>query len=266
MKLYVKYNGEDIFLKNYNSYLSLDKMLSLFESKEHLMTLLDLDPEVDNLFILDKNDKPLLINNKLSRTTVSFYEQGKGEEFVNWIYDGVTNNKNAKMNAAKLSRYFVIRLHELNDEIQKKPNPEGRRLQKIVRKIKENLEMFRGSPEALKSFEKDIVPPINEYIKRSGTYDYAYMKKFASSLISSFEYEVEEPSIRLRDINEKEQEAVIEGFKTVIYNHFYPRRQVTIDNVVLDEQEPIYDENGIKIDEKEFLEEFKNNKKLYKGI
>lgn len=264
MKIIVEYQGEEILLKNYNSYLSLDRTLSLFKSKEDLMESLGLNPEFDSVVILDNNGGFIPFNSKVINETLSFYEQGKGEEFINWIYDSSCDPKYWKTNAIKLSSYFILRSDELNRETINKSNPESNRLKRIVKIIKNNLEMFRNLPESLKNFRNDIVPYMCEYVTKNGTYDYAYMRKFVSTLTSVYEYELKESNIKLSETSDKEREKVLEYFKTAIHNHFYDRKQVTIDNVVIDdEREPIYDENGIKIDEKEFLEEFAVKKNLH---
>lgn len=228
MKIIAEYQGEEILLKNYNSYLSLDKTLSLFESKDHLQARLDLDLDEDRLFILNNNESQIPYNASAIRATLSFFEQGKGEDFVNWIYDSATTSDNWKSNANKLSVYFITRINMLDNE--EKANPESNRLKKIVRKIKSNLEMFRCSPEALKDFKNDIVPYINEYVKKNGVYDYSYMRKFVSELVNDG-YVLNEPNITLREINENEQEKVIDELRVNIDNNNYSKKQISFDDL-----------------------------------
>ena len=150
-------------------------------------------------------------------------------------------------------------------------NQEGKRLFELIKNIKDNLSVFKESDylfgkdeeHPLVKFEFAILPDIDSYIKKGNYYDYAYMRKFISSLVSDFGYELKKPEIELIDRDEQLRDKTIKEFNTKIHNYFYPKKQVTLDDVVNLEEEvtPKYDENGIKIDEKEFLEEF-NKKKL----
>ena len=165
MKLIAEYKGEEILLKNYNSYLELDRTLFSFESKEDLMKKLNLDLETDNIYVLDNNGKIMDNDPKMIRTVLSFYEQGKGEEFVKWIYSGISEKDYGWSNKGTLARYFSDRQLEFTkgkteNEFNTSSinNNEGKRLYTLIRKIKTNLITYDVIPSTFKTFEYDILP------------------------------------------------------------------------------------------------------------
>jgi hypothetical protein len=269
MKLFVEYKGKKILLKNYTSYLSLDKTLSSFESKESLMNRLGLDLEQDNIYIEDNNGKEMEFNPNVLRTVLSFYEQGRGEDFVKWIYSGISDPNYGWKNKGKLTHYFCERQLDFIKDIPEKDfdvnninNQEGKRLYSLIKKIKESLIIYDVIPATFETFKFEIIPDLDKYIRKNDSYDYAYMRKFIMSLVSDFNYELKEPEISLRDINSHEQEKIIKDLETKIHNYIYSKNQITLDELSNEEVIPMYDEDGIKLDEKEFLEEF-NTKKIH---
>lgn len=263
MRIIAEYKGEEIVLKKYTSYLELDKDLLSFEDKKDLMGKLGLDKRTDDIYILDNNGHFVIYDPEIVRTTLSFYENKKGDEFVRWIFYSACNTHDKGLNKNKLSKYFMNRSFDFNKgkgkdefDINDINNNEGRRLYSLIMDIITGLGLY--SPAALNSLgTKDVLPKIESYVKKDNKYDYAYMRKFACVLRRDFDFRFRKSGIDLIKVNEKDQERVLTEFKTSIHNNTYPKKQVTFNDLVDDETVPTYDENGIKIDEKEFLDEFK---------
>ena len=265
MRVVAEYRGEEIVLKKYNSYLDLDKDLSSFNDKEELMEKIGLDPEVDNITILDNNGNIIDYDFKVARESLSFYEQKKGDEFIRWIFYSACNNYH---NKNKLLSFFSDRIidftkNDKNFSENSINNNEGKRIYSVIKNIRNNLIMFGSSTSTLEMGKNEILGHLENYVKKDNKYDYAYMRKFASSLSTKYKYNFEEPKIEIKQTNNEEQIKVLETFKTSIHNFVYPKKQITLDELTKEDIKPIfmYNENGIKNDEKEFLEEF-NKKKL----
>lgn len=266
MKIVAEYKGDEILLKNFNSYLELDRVLSSFESKEDLIRKLNLDEETDNIYVLDNNGKIIDYNPKMLRAVASFYEQGKGEEFVDWIFSGTYDEKYGWSNKGRLKRYFLERQSEFTKDKSEDEfdigtinNREGKRLYSLIRRIKDNLVTFDVIPSTFRTFRYEIIPDLLEYVKRNGTLDYAYMRKFANTLAVDYFYSLGEPNIKINEINKDVQKSTVNSFKNTIYNYLYNKNQSKIDELTIEKngsKDVIYDVDGIKIDEKEFLEEF----------
>lgn len=265
MRVIVEYKGEEIVLKKYTSYLDLDKDLSSFDSIEEIMSKMGLDPRGDSITILDNNSKPINYNFKVARETLSFYEQKKGDEFVRRIFYSACENYH---NKNKLFSFFSDRLIDFT---KKDPNftensinnSEGRRLYSVIKNIRKSLITFGSSKSTLEMGKEEILKNLEDYVKKDNSYDYAYMRKFASSLSNNYKYNFGNPKIKIREVSKEEKDKLIYSFNTAIYNYGYPKRQVTLDELTREDVMPtsVYDEDGIKNDEKEFLEEF-NKKKL----
>lgn len=271
MKIILRTLDDEVLLSNYNSYLELDKTLSSFSSKKDFLDKLGIEEELGEIVVLDNNGKEIDYNPELLRTTLSFYKKGKGYEFARWIYQGSSEKEQAPQNEDKLALYFLDRLNDFKKDVPEDEfdinnisNKEGQRLYTLIKNIKDNLLVFIGDPRMLSMFEYEILPGIDSYIKKGQDYDYAYMRKFVSALDSKYGYKLAEPKIEVEEINKGIQDNIVNDFKTKIHNHFYPKKQVNFDDIIPSEETKVtslYDENGIKYDEKEFLEEF-NKKKL----
>lgn len=259
MRIILSTPNNKILLKNCKSYLELDKIISAFSSKNEIIAKLDLDEDAE-LIVLDNDGKQIVCDCDLIRKTISFYEQDKGNEFIDWIYEGSQGDEYGANNRGRLHEYFLNSMNDLANENNKLNTKiaEGRRLHGLCLNIVKELGFFDGTPATLKQFRDYIVPSMNEYVKRNSKYDYAYMRKFVTSLVCFFGYKLEEPKIDVKTTTFEEQEKILKEFKTRIHNHLYDQKQVTISDLENQKEEvvPIYDENGIKIDEKEFLEEF----------
>ena len=72
MKVIADFRGERILLKNYKSYLELDKDFLSFKSKEDLLVKLGLEPNIDDIYIIDNNDKEIDFDYQIIRTTLGF--------------------------------------------------------------------------------------------------------------------------------------------------------------------------------------------------
>ena len=90
------------------------------------------------------------------------------------------------------------------------------------------------------------------------------MRNFAIKL-AGYGFKFLDPNIELKEIDKKEQSEILESYKTPIHNYAFKKRQITLDQLTgaNDFEEPPVDENGIKSDEKEFLEEFAIKKNLH---
>lgn len=250
MKIILSMPEENILLKNCKSYVELDTILSHFSSKEDIVLRLGLEDEAE-LRVLDNNGNDIAYNSDLIRSTLSFYEKNKGDEFVDWIYDSSKDKKTCDKNGTKLRQYFLNKLMDFsktdkNDDMNVN-NPEVKRLYRTCLRIIEQLEFFDGSYGTLDLFQQQITPFINEYVKKNGKYDYSYMRKFVSSLDVVYDYNFIKPKIDLISFSEEEQNKIIEDFNAKIHNYFYERKQVTFDDLQLDNQ-------------KEFLDEFDKKK------
>lgn len=264
MRVVAEYNGEEIILKRYNSYLDFDRDLSQFHSLEELKAKLDLSDD-DSIRILDNNNNPIYFNSDIIRKTLSYYENNKGDQFINWIIDSAREND---IDRTKLIIFFSDRLFDFTKgkddfSINDINNAEGRRLYKTIRNIRHVFDMYGDTKDCFEWYSKEIRQAIPDYVKKDGEYNYGYMRKFIVSLANIYEYTTKEPDVIPKEITEEEQEKVLEKYKTAIHNHIYPKKQMKIDDLPeIEEEKPKYDENGIKLDEKEFLEEF-NAKKLH---
>lgn len=265
MRIVAEYRGEEIVLKKYTSYLDLDKDLSSFDSIEEIMSKMGFDPRGDSISILDNNGNPLNYDFKVARETLSFYEQKKGDEFVRRIFYSACDNYH---NKNKLFAFFSDRIVDFTKNNSKFDensinNSEGKRLYSVIKNIRKSLITFGSSTSTLEMGKEEILKNLEDYVKKDNSYDYAYMRKFASSLSTNYKYNFGKPKIKIREISEEEKDKLIYSFNTAIYNYGYPKRQVTLDELTREDIIPIsvYDEDGIKNDEKEFLEEF-NKKKL----
>ena len=252
MKIILSTPNENILLKNCKSYIELDKILSHFSSKEEILFRLGYDEDEARISVLDNNGLEIPYNSKLIRSVLSFYEKDKGNEFVDWIYDSSKEKEFCDKNSGKLRQYFPNKLTDFtktdeNDD-RSVNNPEVRRLYRTCLRVIEQLEFFDGSYGALELFKKQIIPFIEEYVKRNGKYDYSYMRKFAASLDVVYDYNFIEPKIDLVNFSEEEQDKIIEDFESKIHNYFYERKQITFEDLQSNNQ-------------KEFLDEF-NKKKL----
>ena len=104
---------------------------------------------------------------------------------------------------------------------------------------------------------------MSAYLQRNNIYDYVAMRNFAIKL-KSYNFEYMKPNIDLKEIDKKEQSKILESYMTPIHNYAYSKKQITLDELTKEnEEESVYDENGIKTDEKEFLEEFAIKKNLH---
>ena len=265
MRLVANTFDGDVVLKTYRSYLDLDRDLSQFHSIAEIKAHLDLEDEETISAIYDGNN--VICDPELARKILSFYENKKGDEFMDWIIDsaeGIEKNKNLLYTFCEQKRLEFTR-EEAN-------NPEGKRLCDAIIKMEKELEMYGDNffGPAKKRFKEAL----SEYLKKDGEYNYAYMRKFAMTLRYSFGFTNTELNIEEIEITEEKQDKVLKDYETAIHNARYAERQVTIDDLIeqqpvvktkrLEEEKmPVYDENGIKNDEKEFLEEFAVKKNLH---
>lgn len=259
MKIVLRTLDEEIVLKKYNSYLDLDKVLTTFHNNEEILAKLNLDEETSEIVVLDNHDREMEYNTDILKKTLAYYTSGKGEEFISWIFDATADSKLGSLNTSKLLQYFIIKSNDFtkgdaNFDANNINNPAGQILFSLIGKIKEELNMYNVSPETYEKNRNKIEPFINEYVKRNGEYDYAAMRKFANTLAVDIYYQFGKTDIKVKEATEEEQETILKDFENTIRKHFNQTVEESI------EQETTYDENGIKNEEKEFLEEF--NKKL----
>lgn len=273
MKIILRTLKDEILLKNCRSYLELDKILSYFASKEEIVARLNYNDDEAKILVLDNNGNEIPYSSDIIRATLSFYEQEKGEEFINWIYESSSKGENSGYNSGRIHYFFLGRLRDFNmvEGENNVKNPEGERLHSIINKLIDKLDYYDNSAGNLRVYKDKILPLLNEYVKRNGRYDYNYMRKFASALYFIYDYEFDKPKIEIREQREDEKDRIVNNFETAIHNYFYPQRQVRFEDI-MDEpiqeelSEPVYDENGIKNEEKEFLEEFIEQEKAKKNI
>lgn len=261
MKVIADFRGERILLKNYKSYLELDKDFLSFKSKEDLLVKLGLEPNIDDIYIIDNNDKEIDFDYQIIRTTLGFYEQKKCDEFTRWIFNSACDNYH---NKNKLFAFFNDRLIKLNNEInENNTNDQLELIKKKTKDVKDSLIMFGYSTGMLRQGRNEVLKNLEEYLKTDNKYSYASMRKMSSSLKNKYSYNFNSTILK-DDIDLERQSKVIKEYKTSIHNYVYNKKQITIEKLTKTGIEPnsTYDENGIKIDEKEFLEEF-NKKKLH---
>ena len=260
MRVVANYRGEEIVLKKYTSYLELDKDLSSFDSSEELMGKMGFDPSIDDsITVLDNNGKPIDYDFKAARETLSFYEQRKGDEFVRWIFYSARNNYH---NKKKLIAFFDDRVLDFtknnsNFDESSISNSEGKRLYSVIKNVRKSLNMFGLNTSTLDMGKSEILRNLEDYVKKDGSYDYAYMRKLACSLSKNYKYNFDKPKVQIEQVSEKEKDKIVYTFNTAIYNYGYPKRQVTLDELTSEEIMPtsVYDENGEKIDEIPFHQE-----------
>ena len=117
MKIILKTLDDEVLLKKCTSYLDLDKTLSSFSSKKDMLDKLGLNEEMDEIIVLDNNGKQIDYDPDILRKTLSFYEKGKCEDFIEWIYRCNSELDLSKLNGDKLEKYFIGRLNTLEQEI-----------------------------------------------------------------------------------------------------------------------------------------------------
>ena len=243
MKIIAECKGEKIVLKKYSSYLDLDKDLSQFHSIDELKAHLNLEDE-DKILVL-YNDKPIPLNFDMMRKTISYFENKKGDDFVDWILDSVDNKDDRGM----LSAFFDDRLlgftkNQTNFGVENIDNPEGRRLYKVLGTIRSSLQLYDNdkyflthllefSEDEIKAkIKENLKGAISEYLKKDGEYNYGYMRKFIVALANNYKYTINEPTVEPIEITAVEQDKVVNEFETVIHNHNYPKKQVTFDDLM----------------------------------
>lgn len=243
MRVIAKCKGEEIVLKKYNSYLDLDKDLSQFHSIDELKAHLSFEDE-DNISVLYK-DKIVPLNFDMMKKTISYYENNKGDEFVDWILESVDSKEDRKI----LSVFFDDRLlgftkNQINFGVDNIDNPEGKRLYKVIGDIRSSLQLFdndkyllthllESSEEEIKGKIKEkLKGAISEYLKKDGEYNYGYMRKFSITLANNYGYTINEPTVEPKEITAVEQDKVVNEFETAIHNHNYPKKQVTFDDLM----------------------------------
>lgn len=262
MKVFLKHEDDKILLKNYKSYQEMDHDLLQFSSEEELIRKLGLRLETDEIIIEDNNNNKVVYDFNAERAALSFYEDKKGDEFVSWIYRSgfeIPSNKRRY----KLLAFFEDRLNEFNaSDIS---YSEGRRTYNLVDKIKDNLICFKDSSDyVLRTHINKVTKDIEDYLKEDNKYNYARMRRFASVLVQNYDFKLIEPSVKIYEIDEEKQSKVLKDYMAKIHNFAFENKQVRMDELVNEEEiDTIYDEDGIKNDEKEFLEEFKVKKNLH---
>lgn len=265
MQVIAGYEGENILLKKYTSYLELDRDFSNFHSIEELKAKLDFE-DGDWINVFDNNKNIIHFDSELVRETISFYENKKGDEFVEWI---TNSSRDIKKNNKVLFTFFSDRLLDFtkgkdNFSINDINNAEGKRLYQTIKKIRNIFEIYGDDLGNFDLANDKLKKEISEYLKKDGEYNYGYMRKFVITLSEMYGFITKIPSVNPKEITSEEQEKVLEKYRTAIHNHNYSKKQITIENVDLNEEsKPIYDENGIKLDEKEFLEEFAVKRNLH---
>lgn len=277
MKLIANYRGEEISLKTYRSYYELDKELINFKSKSELMKKLGLVEDVDDIYVRVNKDITTDIDIEAIRSTLSFFDQGKNDQFVDWVYSSASESKNNK-NKTKLRTFFYDRLLEFTkgkEEFSENDigNEVGKSIYLSIKNAIDKMNMYGFRKVTNKSGyvdhlgKKEVISPMSAYLQRNNIYDYVAMRNFAIKL-KSYNFEYMKPNIDLKEIDKKEQSKILESYMTPIHNYAYSKKQITLDELTKEnEEESVYDENGIKTDEKEFLEEFAIKKNLhFKGI
>ena len=270
MKVFAEYRGEEIFLKNYNSYAELDKDLLSFCSKEEIMSKLGLDPSIDSIYILDNNERMKDFDFSTIRTAYSFYENKKGDEFTRWLFMAACDNYH---NNKKLTSFFNDRLLRFtngksNSSINDVQNKEGKRLHELTKKIRSYLYTYGNSTGTLREFRGIVLGSLEDYLKKNNKYDYYYMRSFALSLVKYYKYNPGKANIKMHALDLNKQREVLEEYKKSIAGYIELSKQnkrKALDEMTSEDIMPsfTYDENGIKNSEIEFLEEFKDKKNLH---
>lgn len=271
MRVIAKYKGEEILLKSYKSYLDLDKDLCSFETIGDLMKKLELDETRDKIIILDNNGNQISINPDIIRNTISLYDNNQGEKFAEWIVDSASNLKDNYYGREGLFHYFCDRLVEFTNyksedefDINDINNREGKRLYLAIKDFKDDFINYGQTPFSFELFRRKFINDISKYVYKDREYNYGYMRKLVSALTDNYGFILDNQKDNNKKLNLDRQEKVLKNFKTAIHNHEFDKKQISIADLGNDEEKIIYDENGIKIDEKEFLEEFTKSY-VYKG-
>lgn len=273
MKLVANYRGEEIPLKTYKTYYELDKELINFKSKAELMNKLGLVEDVDDIYVRINKDTKSDIDIDALRATLSFFEQGKNDQFVDWIYSSASKSKSNK-NKTKMRLFFSDRLLDFtkgdeNFSINNINNAEGKSVYLTIKNTIKQIEMFGFREVTNKHWAIDyvgrqnVIDQLRAYVKRNGIYDYVAMRNFATKL-TSYKFDFAKPNVELIEINKEKQANILESYMTPIHNYAYSKKQITLDELTEDKKmNSVYDENGVKVDEKEFLEEFAIKKNLH---
>ena len=263
MKVIAVINGEKIVISNYNSYIDMDRDLLSFNSMQDLINKMNFD--IDEIIVLDNNKNPINYDFNTTRTAFSFFENKKGDQFVSWIYYSACDNYH---NKKRLSLFFddiLLKFTKGQDEFNENDisNSSGRKRYQLIKEIRGKLYTYGTTTGTLREWANSVKPYIEKYVKEDKKYNYASMRNFACSLIGKYGYKPNKPQIKLIKPDEEKQTQIISKYERAIQNYLYAKSQVRIEDVYRDDYNSDYDENGIKNDEKEFLEEFVAKKNLH---
>lgn len=268
MRVMMGYRGEEILIKEYNSYYDLDSDMLCFTSKEDMVKSLGCDPEIDTIYILDKNDNVSPFNFDAIRAAHAYYSQRRGDEFTNWVYLSACSNRH---NRTKLIAFFKDRkLDFTNGEnpasINDVQNPEGKRLYDLTANIDNNLGIIERDQGPFRFYREIIVKDMKDYLRKDNKFDYYYMRKFIMKLASNYHYTFNEPLVKIPQLDIERRKKVIEELKLPFIENLSLSRKKKLDEMTNDREvivTPIYDIAGDKIDELPYIgEEDNNNKKI----
>ena len=79
MRVMVGYRGEEILIKEYNSYYDLDSDMLCFLSKDDMAVSLGFDPEIDYIYVLDNNNNVSPFSFDTIRAVHAYYSQKRRE-------------------------------------------------------------------------------------------------------------------------------------------------------------------------------------------
>ena len=263
MRVMVGYRGEEILLKEYNSYFDMDSDMLCFKSKEDMVKSLGLDPEIDTVNFMNNNDNVAPFNFDAIRAVHAYYSQKKGDEFTNWVYLSACSNR---FNRDKLVAFFHDKtLSFTNGEdpssINDVQNAEGKRLFDSVSEISRNLNIIQRDKYPLRFYRSTITKYMKEYLRKSNKYDYYYMRKFIMSLVCNYNYSFDKPIVQIPQPDMERREQVVEEFSTLFKENLdliKQDRMKKFEEMTHGEEAiitPLYDIEGDKIDELPYADE-----------